>query len=458
MSTISPGSITEVSNDTTNDAQVRVTPQPVDKAHRIETVDMIRGFALLGILMMNIPYFAFHFSIHYDVLHGPHQSKDYFALATVLAFFDGTMRGLFSMLFGAGMVLFLMNKKQQPGGPTVEEFYYRRLLWLVVFGLINGFVLQWVGDILFYYGFAGMLLYAFRNSRPKLLFGLALICALISAYKVEDGHLQIRETRLNYVSAIKAEKHGKTLTEKQMEDKNAWLNAEKMFTPNRERDSENIRNMQGTYLTATDFTHRLLYNFQIQWLYYDFIWDMLFMMLVGMAFFKMGFFSDKPSSSTYRLLLAIGYGLGLPIGYIYFNGSVFFDMAPGKFLDRYSVPPSILYDLRRILLCVGHVSLLMLVYRSRLVPWMMKALSNVGQMAFTNYLMQSIFCSFIFYGYGLGYYHKMQYHQIYYIVFAIWIFQLIFSSIWLKYYKFGPFEWTWRSLTYWKNQPMKVKG
>jgi uncharacterized protein len=97
----------------------------------------------------------------------------------------------------------------------------------------------------------------------------------------------------------------------------------------------------------------------------------------------------------------------------------------------------------------------MLIYRSRIVPWFMKALANVGQMAFTNYLMQSIICTWFFYGYGFGFYNKLKFHELYYVVFAVWVFQLIFSSIWLRYFRFGPFEWVWRSLTYWKRQPMK---
>jgi uncharacterized protein len=89
------------------------------------------------------------------------------------------------------------------------------------------------------------------------------------------------------------------------------------------------------------------------------------------------------------------------------------------------------------------------------VPWLMKALSNVGQMAFSNYLMQSIICTWFFFGYGFEFYGKLHYYQLYYAVFSVWIFQLIFSSVWLKYFRFGPFEWLWRSLTYWKKQPMK---
>jgi uncharacterized protein len=97
----------------------------------------------------------------------------------------------------------------------------------------------------------------------------------------------------------------------------------------------------------------------------------------------------------------------------------------------------------------------MLIFRSRIVQPLMKGLANVGQMAFTNYLVQSIICTMFFYGYGLGYYNKLQYHQLYYVVGCVWLFQIIFSAVWLKYFQFGPFEWTWRSLTYWKKQPMK---
>jgi uncharacterized protein len=88
----------------------------------------------------------------------------------------------------------------------------------------------------------------------------------------------------------------------------------------------------------------------------------------------------------------------------------------------------------------------------------MKALANVGQMAFSNYLLQSIICTLFFYGYGFGYYNKLKFHQLYYVVGSVWLFQLIASSIWLRYFRFGPFEWLWRSLTYWKKQPMRKEA
>jgi uncharacterized protein len=154
------------------------------------------------------------------------------------------------------------------------------------------------------------------------------------------------------------------------------------------------------------------------------------------------------------MALIAGYGIGMPLGYIYFKGLVA-SLKIASYVDSYSVPHWLLYDFRRFFLCIGHASLLLLIYRSRLVPWLMKALASVGQMAFTNYLMQSIICTWFFYGYGFGNYHHLRVYQLYYVVFAVWVFQLIVSPIWLQYFRFGPFEWVWRSLTYWKRQPMR---
>ena len=128
---------------------------------------------------------------------------------------------------------------------------------------------------------------------------------------------------------------------------------------------------------------------------------------------------------------------------------------PGAYVDTFRVPHQVLYDLKRVFLSLGHASLVMLVFRSKIVPWLMKSLAAVGQMAFTNYLMQSLLCTLFFFGYGLGYYGKLRYHELYFVVGSVWLFQMIISPIWLKYFKFGPLEWLWRSMTYWRKQPMK---
>jgi uncharacterized protein len=432
-------------------------PAPVDVKSRIKTVDMIRGFALLGILLMNIMGFSTHESKLIAAISGPHGNADYQTAMVILAFFEGTMRGLFSMLFGAGMILFTMNKRDQPGGPTVAEFYYRRLLWLVVFGLINAWILQWPGDILYFYGLAGLLLFAFRNTSPRLLILLSATCMIIGLYKGYEGFSELREQRMKYNAALTAQNEKKTLTEEQNKALAAWPNIESNFKVDSVRVKDDLKEMHGSYTQV--FNHQFNRNANGEiWGMYNGVWDSLVMMLLGMALFKLGFFSNKWSSKGYGLTLLIGYGVGIPIGYLYASGLEWWISDVGRYLDQYWYPHQNIYDVKRVLLSLGHASLLMLVFRSGVMKWLMKALANVGQMAFTNYLMQSIICSLLFFGYGLGYYNHFRFYQVYYFVFAIWIFQLIFSSIWLNFFRFGPFEWLWRSLTYWKKQPMKMDG
>ncbi len=430
--------------------------QPVATADRIKSIDTIRGFALLGILMMNIPGFGINWDFWYAVTHGPHTGVDFYTFSVVFIFFEGTMRGLFSMLFGAGMILFMLNKKEQPGGATVAEYYYRRLLWLVLFGLINAFVILWQGDILFFYGLCGMILFAFRKMKPKWLVVFGLLCVSFGMIKKQWGYSEFREKRIAYNEAVAAKKEKKELKPEQQGAIKVWAEIEKNQKPDTAMTNKNLRKMRSGYGTIFNYFIPMNSDGETMYMYHE-VWDMLAMMFLGMALFGWGFFTNKLRTSTYTMWLLIGYGVGIPIGWILFNNGMLSwgRVGPGEFADRWRVSHQVFVEFRRILLTLGHASLLMLIFRSRIVPWLMKALANVGQMAFTNYLMQSIICTFFFYGYGLGYYDKLRFHQLYYVVGAIWIFQLIFSTIWLHYFRFGPFEWVWRSLTYWKKQPMK---
>ena len=445
-----------LSNTSHNIDTAAVAPAPVSKADRIQTVDMIRGFALLGILLMNIIGFGIDNSVFPEIIKGSTANADFKALSFILIFPDGTMRGLFSMLFGAGMVLFTLNKTEKPGGPTVAEYYYRRLLWLVLFGVFNAFVLLWEGDILFYYGLTGMLLFPFRKSSPKLLIGLGLLCFAIGMYQNSGWYKETKEKRKAYVEAKAAAKEKKTLTEDQQGAIAEWDQMIAEQKPDTARSNKNLRKMHSGYTTIFSYFIPSNANNEI-WGMYSGIWDFLGMMLIGMGLFWLGFFSNKLSTSTYTLILLVGYSVGITVGWLAFKeGQVSWVRNFTAYIDNWRMPHFLLYDIRRLCITLGHASLLILLYRSGWVNWLMKALANVGQMAFTNYLMQSIICSWFFYGYGFDYYNRLRFYQVYWVVLAVWIFQMIFSTIWLRYFRFGPFEWVWRSLTYWKKQPMKL--
>jgi uncharacterized protein len=445
-----------INNDVAPEDVAIQKPAPVAKENRIQTIDMVRGFALCGILLMNIIGFGTDNGTLFKVANGPHNNADFITLGAIITFFDGTMRGLFSMLFGAGMILFLSGKQERPTGPRVADYYYRRLLWLVLFGVFNAFVLLWPGDILYYYGLTGMILYPFRKSGPKLLIMLGLLCFLINAGKSLWGWNENKVKRVAYLEAIAAEKAKQKLTPEQEAAKAEWPEIEKNYTFDPYYSQVNVEKTRGSYPTV--FEHFMDRNVggEIWWMYHG-IWDFLGMMLLGMALLGLGFFSNKLSTSTYVMVLLVGYIVGTTIGYVSFKGTLESWTHPVRYIDSYRVPHQLLYDLRRLFISIGHAAFIMLVYRSKVVPWLMKGLANVGQMAFTNYLMQSIICTLFFYGYGLGYFDKLRFYQTYYVVFAIWIFQLIVSSIWLRYFRFGPFEWLWRSLTYGKPQPMRIR-
>jgi uncharacterized protein len=429
-------------------------PAPVSTADRIKSIDAIRGVALLGILLMNIPGFGINWDFWYPIVEGKREGSDYYTMMVIFTLFESTMRGLFSMLFGAGMVLFMMNKREIPGQIPVAEYYYRRLLWLVAFGLFNAFILLWQGDILFYYGLCGMLLFAFRRMKPKYLVGIALACVLFAAIKKQWNYSELHQKREAYKEAVQLEKHKKKLTNEQQAAITTWNELEKRFKPDSVEMARNEEKMQASYLTVFAYFTEVVPGFQIGYMYND-PWDMLCMMFLGMAMFGWGFFSNKLKTSTYTILMISGYAIGLPIAWMLFDNYWMGYQHPGQYADRWRSSHMVFFELRRIPITIGHASLIMLIFRSRLVPWLMKAMANVGQMAFSNYLLQSIICTLIFSGYGLGYYNKLPFHQLYYVVAGVWLFNIIFSWIWLTYFRFGPFEWLWRSLTYWKRQPMR---
>ncbi|MGB5384624.1 MAG: DUF418 domain-containing protein [Lutimonas sp.] len=181
-------------------------------------------------------------------------------------------------------------------------------------------------------------------------------------------------------------------------------------------------------------------------------WDILSFMLIGMAFFKLRIFHGERKNSFYLLLLIIGYAVGLSINYmetkLILNNN-FDKLAMAKANQTYQIG--------RLFTTLGHVGLFMLFIKSGILGFLQKSLAAVGKLALTNYLMHSIITSIIFYGDGFALYGELQRYELYYIVFGIWIFQLIYSPVWLKYFYYGPAEWIWRSLTYQKMQPFMIK-
>jgi uncharacterized protein len=189
-------------------------------------------------------------------------------------------------------------------------------------------------------------------------------------------------------------------------------------------------------------------------LVYDFwVWDILSFMLLGIAFFKWRILQGERSFKFYGLFMVVGYIIGLSVNYYETMLSVnsnFDIIEMGKAGQT--------YQLGRLFTTLGHIGLFMLFIKSGILKFLQNALAAVGKMALTNYLMQTIFCTTYFLGYGFGMFGKLQRYELYYVVITVWIIQLIYSPIWLKYFKYGPAEWLWRSLSYMKKQPFKISN
>jgi uncharacterized protein len=424
---------------------------------RVTIIDSMRGIALLGILMMNIPFFGMAYQYAFNLnLRNEYSGVNYYTWWTVNGIFEGTMRGLFSLLFGAGTVLLLNRLEKKDTGLPAADFYYRRLIWLLIFGLINAFVFLWPGDILYAYAICGLFLYPFRILKPKylLMFGLAIliIASLRETLKLYDA----KSTRLKGENALALEKKKVTLSEDQLKEKEDWVKyQEKHKTESLLKEAEKeTKEMHKGYFSIMVHLKNINVKLQSTELYSSNFWDILAFFFIGMALFKWRVLTGERSPGFYWVMLIGGYGIGIPLNLWTLDAFVDTRFDYTRMAERIYIN---FYQSRRLLVVLGHIGLIMLFFKYHLADWLLKLLSRVGQMAFTNYLMQSIICVIIFYGFGLNWYGALQRYQLYYIVGGVWLFQIIFSNIWLMYFRFGPFEWLWRSLTYWRSQPMRIK-
>jgi len=192
---------------------------PVPKQERIQFIDALRGFALLGILLMNImSQGQAHFYYTTMNLSQSITGPNYWAWLIESLFFEGTMRGLFSILFGAGTILLITRLEKKKAGLEPADIYYRRLLWLLAFGLLNAFILLWPGDILYPYALGGLLLFPFRNWSARNLFLASLFFLAIATYRV-NSDLQDSKNTISKGRAIEQLASQKlSLTETQNDD------------------------------------------------------------------------------------------------------------------------------------------------------------------------------------------------------------------------------------------------
>jgi uncharacterized protein len=428
---------------------------PVNKKERILFLDSVRGLALLGILLMNsMAQSQSYFFYDRMDLSQPLTGPNFYAWLVECFLFEGTMRGLFSILFGAGTILLITRLAKEKPGLEPADIFYRRMLWLLVFGLINAFIFLWPGDILYPYALCGLLLFPFRNWSPRRLLWAVFFLLVLSTYR-ENSDLFSNKTIIEKGQAIaKLDTTKVKLTDQQKEDlgKYTGLKEKKDTAGIAKAAKEDIKKVKGkNYLAIFRYYKDVNMNIQ-SYGFYNGWWDMLMFFFLGMALYKSGYLTGKKSNYLYGIVAFAGIGIGLLLNYFYLRTEYHLKFNGFKLIQQWKFN---YYDIRRICQTVGYLSLLILLYKITPFRKLLDILAPVGQMAFTNYLSQSIITSIIFYGFGL--FDKLQRYEVYYVVVSIWLFQIIFSHIWLRYFRFGPFEWVWRSLTYLNRPPMLRK-
>ncbi len=457
------------------------------------SLDTLRGIAILGLLIVSIWQFGGFTTNQQNFYTGGWHGGNFKLMAIVSILFEGKMAALFAMVFGAGILLFL-QKKEHPVPISNADAYIRSQLWLMGFGLINAFILLWPGDILFNFGVLGILLFGFSRMSAKGLIIAAIVCTLIYCgknywYYSDDKKdykkwkaISLVEKKFSKDSLDRARKDSAdrkkdtvlmkdilvknkiadsiarkndTLTRRQKEDKNKWEGRLKDIKYDSAKTKGENKSMHAGW--GKVWNH-LVGRSQYQesfWLYKNGVWEIGALMFLGMALLSMGFFSSRFSSSRYFLLGLISFLAGLALAWwrIKQNDARVQDYA--VFLDKRAFPYNLLFPLERTLMAVGYASIVMGLLRKNMLGWIGKAFAAAGRMALSNYFLQTLICTFFFYGYGFSFFGRMAQWELYFFVAEVTLAQIVFSVLWLKYYYMGPMEWLWRCLVYRKWLPNK---
>lgn len=401
------------------------TPEPVKEKERIVTIDVLRGFAILCILPMNIQSFSMVLDAYFNPMaYGDLHGANFWVWLLSHVLVDEKFMTIFAMLFGAGILL--MTSRVEASGRSSAALHYRRMGSLIFFGLLHAYLL-WCGDILVMYGVGGLFAYLFRRLRPRTLLILAVVSlSVLPVFLVRGGRWA------SHAPAAQLQK----------------LNDN--WKPPAPEVAREVAAYRGSWLTQ--MTYRVPQALLMEAPGY--LFRLFGLMLTGMALFKLGFFSGRLSPKLYMALIGMALFVGIPITLYGVRADLAHNWDAG-----FAVFYGRLYNYgASLLISFGWIGLVMLASRSAALTGVTQRLAAVGRMAFTNYIMQSVICTTIFYGHGFGLFGKVPRTGQFGIVVAIWIFQLMISPIWLRYFQFGPLEWLWRCLTYWQLEPIERKA
>lgn len=402
---------------------------------RIATLDILRGVAVMGILAMNAVAFAMPAPAYYNpAAYGGTDGIDLVAWTISFVFVDGKMRGLFSLLFGASLLLITDAAEEKGRSPAAT--HYSRTLWLGVFGALHYYLIWW-GDILLHYALVALVAYFFRRASLQ---GLIAAAGLILLY---DLFISIELSYVGIELGRDAATPGADAATVEL-----WRTIIGEVAPLLPAElAADLALHRGGFLPLA--AHRFA---EEAWLPFEALAvigpETLGLMLLGMAGLRSGFLTGAWAETAYRRIAfwclslgVLGYAANaaVQIGSRFDPTSVFVSMWGGTVLFR-------------ILMIVGYAALIILLARNG--GALVDRIAAAGRMAFSNYLGTSLLMTFIFYGWGLGLYGTFGRAALWPLILAVCALMLVWSQAWLKRYRYGPLEWLWRSLSRGRVQPM----
>ena len=411
----------------------------VPAGERIATLDIVRGFAVMGILAMNIVAFAMPGAAYLNPMaYGTQGPADLASWVFSFILIDGKMRGLFSFLFGASLLLVV--ERAEASGQSPARVHYSRMAWLLVFGLIH-FYLIWWGDILALYAPIGMIAFLFRGfpARQMLHTGAFLILAQFALFTLFALNMFQQQAAAAAPGASAAARA-------------AWADMQDglgLYTP--AALAEVLASYRGSWLhiVADNWANNARAPLNSLW---EFGAETLAYMLFGMAALRSGFLTGAWADRTYVRIAAIGFGIGIP-AYAVFAWLILRAHFEVPELVAFSVAAPVL---TRPPMIVATAAILILLTRGR--GALTRRAAAAGRAAFSNYLGTSILMTGIFYGWGLGLFGSLSRVQLWIPVIAMWVVMLLWSKPWLDRFNYGPFEWLWRSLARGRMQKMRKAG
>ena len=421
-------------------------------ADRIASIDVVRGIAILFILFMNIPDMGgYQFELH-DPRFPSWTSLDAAAFWAQQTLFNGTQRGLLELLFGAGIMIMARRAMAADGPVAVADLHYRRNLWLCAFGLANAFVLLWFGDILLTYGIAAVFLFPFRklSARAQMGFAALMIGTLVTVSASDFHESRVRYATVARVAAAQAA-HQKVSAEDQKVAKKFAERSAALRQPM--KDKETVKKVREYYAAhhgsfaqywqaqAGDWTALMSYFWYIEA-------EILGTMLIGMAFYQWGIIQGQAQTSTYWIMLILGYGIGIGS-----RGTLNWELLkfePGLYWQN------VIPDIDRLAVTFGHLAAIHLALRSRAGRVLLKPFEAAGRMPLSVYLFTSLLMMWIVFApWGFAMFGKWSFAQMIGVAAATIAVEIIAANWWMARFDNGPREWLWKSLAYQRREPFR---